>query len=461
MSQLPQQPIAFASEPQGNEIRAQIAAQEPIGLRTYTPTQAVIAKSAGLYHWTPDGRKLADFTSGVLVANLGHNPRAWLARLAHHLKWDASALAGGAGYAQLPPLTAYNAISTLEAEANRRLLASLRVTPLGHRLEQVLWSASGSEGIQKALWACLKFQPKRDIIVATRHGFHGKKGLAEAVTGDEQSPNRDPRVRFISFPREECFDLSRRGDPFDPSPYREELNRLWGETGGRLNCLITEPYLGGGGSFHPPLPYLHMLVDFCREHDMPFILDEVQSNFGRTGRMYAFETYGIEPDLVVLGKGMGNGIPVNAAVGRADILASLGFGGGSDTWSAHPLGCAATLATLDNFESTNVLADAKRVSRIVERGLVRLKELPIVAAVRGEGMVWGVQAADAPPRSSQQVAVDCVRAAYVGDGQGNAIHLLGPLSGNVVRVSPPLTMTDQEAIFWMPVLYRTFAAVVD
>ena len=104
----------------------------------------------------------------------------------------------------------------------------------------------------------------------------------------------------------------------------------------KIGTLITEPYLGGGGSYHPPKAYLQLLERFCRDNDIVFILDEVQSNFGRTGSMFAFETYGLEPDIVVLGKGLGNGVPVAAAVGRADIFAALDYGEGSDTWSAQP-----------------------------------------------------------------------------------------------------------------------------
>ena len=81
-----------------------------------------------------------------------------------------------------------------------------------------------------------------------------------------------------------------------------------------MTALITEPYLGGGGSYHPPKAYLQLLQQFCRDNDMVFILDEVQANFGRTGDLFAFETYGLEPDVVVLGKGLGNGVPVAAAV---------------------------------------------------------------------------------------------------------------------------------------------------
>lgn len=452
-------PIAFADEDESNRIRRAVADEEPHGQRTFTPTQAVLARSAGLYHWTPEGRRLADFTSGVLVANLGHNPTRWRRRLLERLGWDAWTADSSGPFFAASPLTTYNAISPLEEEANRRLLASLRRTSLGSRLEQVLWAASGSEAIQKALWAALRFQPHKDVVVATRDGFHGKKGLAGAVSGDERSPERDPRVRFISFPKRECRDESIRMDPIDLDPYRRELENLRTACAGRLNCLITEPYLGGGGSYHPHPSYLKMLVDFCRANGMVFILDEVQSNFGRTGAMYAFETYGVEPDVVVLGKGMGNGVPANAAAGRRDVLESLEFGEGSDTWSGHPLGCAATLATLDEFEQSGVLEHASRVSPILASGLRRLKQLDVVAAVRGEGHVWGIQFADFGARNSRRIAEQCVRAAYLGDDEGNAIHLLGPLAGDVLRVSPPLTMTESEAEFWTGVLYDVTAAV--
>ena len=148
-------------------------------------------------------------------------------------------------------------------------------------------------------------------------------------------------MRFISFPTAECADVSLRGTPFDPTPYRRELEALYAQFGRRLGTLITEPYLGGGGSYHPPREYLQLLQSFCREHDIVFILDEVQANFGRTRDLFAFVTYGLEPDMVVLGKGLGNGVPVAAVVGRADLFGSLDYGEGSDTWSANPLCCAA------------------------------------------------------------------------------------------------------------------------
>ena len=445
-------PAAESSgESQSDATRQVIARTEPQSLRTYTPTLAVIAKAAGCYVYTPEGRKLADFTSGVLVANLGHNPTRWWRRLQQYFGHEEPH--GSGEFFAGAPLTAYNAITPLEAQACERLIANMRSQPGGGRMEQVMWSASGSEGVIKALRVALAQDPARQMILATRYGFHGKKGLAGAVTGSEQDAERDPRVRFISFPREECSSLERRRQPLDVAPYLRELKGIYQELGDQICCLITEPYLGGGGSYHPQKEYLQLLESFCREHGIILILDEVQANFGRTGAMYAFTEYGVEPDIVVLGKGMGNGIPVDAAVGRADLFAKLSYGEASDTWSGHPLGCAAVLATLDEFEEGDVLSHARRLSEVFAAGLSRLTELPAVAAIRGEGNVWGVQCAAVGSRSSVDVARAIVRACYDGDADGRAIHLLGPLSGDVIRIAPPLVMQLDEAMEYLDAMY--------
>lgn len=439
------EPISFPGEAASNSARAVIARHEPVALRTYTPSQAVLGKSAGCFHWTADGRRLYDYSSGVLVANLGHNPRSWMKRFVDNLGWSPDIFEGGDGYAPHVPLTAYNAVTEVESLAVEKLLKSARATPYGQRLDTVMWSASGSEAVIKALWACLHRDPSRDIILATRGGFHGKKGLAGAVTGSESDPNRDPRVRFISFPRDEIADHSQYGQPLDLLPYQAELQALHDEFGSRLNCLITEPYLGGGGSYHPPKEYLQMLQQFCRQHDILFILDEVQSNFGRTGRMYAFEKNEIEPDFVTLGKGLGNGVAVSGVIGRGDVMASLKYGEASDTWSANPIACAAVVATLDEFAATGVLDHAARLTPVFFDGLNALKETGLIARVRGEGTVFGIECADFRGTPAGDVANAIVKAAYLGKQDRGGIHFLGPLAGKVLRVSPPMTMTLDEA----------------
>lgn len=444
-------PSADFTEADSDRLRGELATFEPSAQRTYTPSPLVIAGSAGIYHWTPEGQRLFDFTSGVLVANLGHQPRQWMERVWELMKWRNAFFTSDAGdgrFQRATPLTAYNAITPVEVGASRRLIETLSARPGGKRLEQVLWATSGSEAVQKALWTALARDPLRPLILATRHGFHGKKGLAGAVSGAETDTERDQRVHFISFPMLECHDVTDRERAFNPLPYQDELDSLWNEHGGRLGCLITEPYLGAAGSYHPPAAYLQLLERFCRQHDIIFILDEVQSNFGRTRCLFAFEKYGLEPDLVVLGKGLGNGMPVAAVAGPRSLFARLGYGEGSDTYSGHPLGCAAVQATLEAFADASILERSRLVSPELEAGLTLLKGLPFIEAVRGEplGMVWGIEFRGHRGQSAQALAAEAVRLASRGDpATGQGVHLLGPLAGKVLRVAPPLVITREEA----------------
>jgi 4-aminobutyrate aminotransferase-like enzyme len=450
-------PPRLPDEEISNEARRIIAEKEPAAQRASTPVRLVIAKSAGVFHWTPEGRKLYDYTSGTLVANLGHNHAEWHRALMKYMGWNVTPSDEESFPAT--PLTATHAVTGIEAQAVRRLLANLHSKPGGKRLEQILWATTGTDAVHKALRAALAFDPRRDVILATRGGFHGHRGLAEAVSGDDNSPNRDPRVRFISFPREECLDITMRDSAFDPAPYRAEIEDVASTLVERqIACLITEPYLGASGSYHPPRAYLQALQEFCRKNRILFILDEAQSNFGRTGQMYALRTYGIEPDILVLGNGLGNGIPVSCAVGRSEVLGALGPGQGADTFSANPLACAAVLATLDVFEGRNVLKYTRRASDVVEEGLLKLKEIPFVKHVRGElgGMIWGLEIGEFGGKPPTEVAYSCVAAAYRGDEKGRAVHLAAPLAGKMIRIAPPLVITEEEARESTEALYDCF-----
>ncbi|MDZ4687039.1 MAG: aminotransferase class III-fold pyridoxal phosphate-dependent enzyme [Planctomycetaceae bacterium] len=442
-------PIQFPGETRSNAAREAVARTEPLALRTFTPSQAVFAKSSGVFHFTPEGRRLFDFSSGVLVANLGHNPRRWLQRFAKYAGWTPEMLFGTPEtspdtYCDAVTLTAYNGVTLTETLAVSRLLKSLRTTPFGQRLDTIIWAASGSEGVHKAIYSSLARDRTRDMVLATRYGFHGKKGWANAVTGSETDAERDPRVRFISFPMYEIADHSQDGEQIALERYEQELAALWSEFGPRINCLITEPYLGGGGSFHPPAKYHHLLERFCREHDILFLFDEVQANFGRTGKLFAFEKYGVEPDMVILGKGLGNGVPVAAVACNSAVTAHMKYGEASDTWSANPLSSAAVLATLDEFEAQNLLPHIAELTPVFFTGLDRLKQTGLVTHVRGEGVVFGLECAAVGDVPANEVAVKIVEKCYLGaDNVG--IHLLGALSGKVLRVSPPLTITVAQA----------------
>jgi len=400
--------IRHPGEPRGNKARARLDQFIGRGQRTYTPSQLAVLKAKGCYIWTVDGRKLLDFTSGVLVINLGHQ----------HPLFEKQYKAYAAGL----PRNAYNMVAPIEVDAARRLIASMRMK----NAQKILWAASGSEGIQKAMWSALHLHPERPIMLATRGGFHGKKGLAGDVTGESSA---NPNVRFISFPMYE---------PQPPAFYQAELDSLAREFPGKIALLVTEPYLGAKGSFHPPAWYHQLLQEWCNKNDVTLIFDEVQSCHGRTGNMYAFQTYGVQPDLVVLGKGLGNGEPVAAVVGRADLIDSLHYGEASDTYSGNPRACAAICATFDAFKAENVVANCRKMAPVMLCGLQRLKtRFPFIKDIRGEGLVYGVEIAD------DETANKCVLEAYYGVN-GAGVHFLGPLAGKVLRVSPPLIISQPE-----------------
>jgi len=403
-----QHSIEHENEPRANAVRKRLDAITGASQRTFTPTQAVIARASGVRLWTVDGAKLIDFTSGVLVANLGHHHPLFEARYKHYC-------------AELPR-TSYNVVTEIEVQAAERLVRCMNMP----HAQKMLWAASGSEGIQKAMWCALHKQPDRPIMLATRGGFHGKKGLADDVTGEASA---NPNVRFISFPLQE---------EKTPEFYLDELNAIGREFGNRVALLITEPYLGAKGSWHPPKWYHKTLRAWCTENDVALIFDEVQSCHGRTGNMFAYRGYEIEPDLVVLGKGLANGEPAAAVVGRADLIDALTYGEASDTFSGNPRACAAVCATLDVFEQENIVDNCRAMAKVITAKMQEIKQrFSFIIDVRGEGLVYGIEMID------DETAKRAVLEAYRG-AANKGVHFLGPLAGKVLRVSPPLIITQED-----------------
>ena len=209
------------------------AAVEPAALRTFTPSLAVIARSDGCYHWTPEGRKLADFTSGVLVANLGHNPARWWRRVLGYMGLGSPGRQTGQfvdgraadlvqrGDRARSRMAAERLVAVVCKAAGRRPHASRCCGPPAAARPFKKRSGPRSTAARAAT-----------IILATRYGFHGKKGLAGAVTGSETDPERDPRVRFIGFPQEECISVERRRAAARSGALRRpNSNGLWSELG--------------------------------------------------------------------------------------------------------------------------------------------------------------------------------------------------------------------------------------
>jgi 4-aminobutyrate aminotransferase-like enzyme len=156
--------------------------------------------------------------------------------------------------------------------------------------------------------------------------------------------------------------------------------------------------------------------------------------------------------VVILGKGLGNGVPVAAVAFNSSVVAHLKYGEASDTWSANPLACAAVLATLDEFEAADVMAHVNDLESLFFAGLDRLKESGLIAHVRGEAGVYGLECAAVNNLTPTEVAAKIVEACYLGDGK-DGVHLLGALAGKVLRVAPPLTITADQVRHSLDLMY--------
>ena len=230
-------------------------------------------------------------------------------------------------------------------------------------------------------------------------------------------PRARPARPLHRFPMEECIDVSLRDQPFDPAPYRQELDALWQQFGQRIGVLITEPYLGGGGSYHPPKAYLQMLQSFCREHDIVFILDEVQANFGRTGDC-CLRDLRARAGHRGAGQGPGQRRPRRGRRRAGPICSPHSTTAKAPTPGA-PIRSAAPPCWPRSTSSRAATCwrTPRESSAIIEAGLVRLKKLPFVAHVRGEkgGMVWGVEMRDHAGHSAADWANAVVLACYRGE----------------------------------------------
>ena len=300
----------------------------------------------------------------------------------------------------------------------------------------------------------------RPMILATRFGFHGKKGLAERRHRlRDRRRARPARAVHHASRWPSAATSSMRDAPFDPAPYQKELDALLHQFGRKIGTLITEPYLGGGGSYHPPKAYLQLLERFCREqrhrlhprrgagelrpHRRPVRLRDLRPRAGhRRARQGAGQRRA--------GRGGGRpGRPVRA----------LDYGEGSDTWSANPLCCAAVLATLDEFEARDVLGEMPAVLGGDRGGAGRAEGAAVRRPRPRRDGRDGLGRRDGGPRRpdrrrvGERLRPGLLPRATAGDG----IHLLGPLSKKVVRVAPPLVITAAEATAAMALMDRCAA----
>ena len=325
-----------------------------------------------------DGHEYIDFTSGVLVTNLGHSHPAHV----QAIKEQSERL-----------MNCYSFPTPERINLSKRLLETLP-----SNLDRVFLLTTGSETTEAALRVARRYTGKFEVL-SFYGAFHGRTYGALSVAGSRGTRRQfgPPVPGSIMAPYAYCYRCVY--DKKYPDCHFfciAALDRiLASSSSGELGSLIVEPYQGAAGFIFPPEGWMKALESWCAERGVLLILDEVQSSFGRTGKMYALEWEGVQPQLLCLGKGFGSGMPSSALVGEAKVFEIMHPGELSSTWGGNPLASAASLAVLDVLAEERLPENANRVGAGLKKRLLALKnKYPALGDVRGRGLVLGLEIVD-------------------------------------------------------------------
>jgi 4-aminobutyrate aminotransferase/(S)-3-amino-2-methylpropionate transaminase len=424
----------------GAELLARRQRAVPRGPFNVHPIFAARAEGARL--WDVAGREYLDFCGGIGVQNVGHNHPRVVAAVSEqagrflHTCWHV---------AMYEPYL----------ELAERLAA---LVPTGGENQTALFN-SGAEAVENAIKIC-RAHARRTGVVAFRRGFHGRTLLGMTLTGKVH-----PYTAGFGPFAPEVYHLP-HGPFYAPADDRDEAQVAAGAAAALADlfhyevepesvaCLILEPVLGEGGFFPVHPAALRVVSETCREHGILLVCDEIQSGCGRCGAFLACERYGLEPDLVLLAKSLGGGLPLSAVVGRAEIMSSPPVGGLGGTYGGNPVACAAALAVLDVLEEEGLYARAEAIGEQVQRTFARLAdEHAHVARPRGLSAMCALEVVDPvsgmpDPARTGRIIAHCRE-------QG---LLVMSASGNVLRTLMPLVISDADLQAGLRILADAVAA---
>ena len=372
--------------------------------------------------WDVEGRRYIDFASGIAVLNTGHvHPKvqaavaAQLARLSH-------------ACFQVTPYENYVAL----AEQLNALFP-------GGVPAKTIFLTSGAEAVENAV-KIARYHTGRSGVIAFGGGFHGRTLGCMSLTGKVQPYKAGfgpmlPEVFHAPFPME-YHGISSA----DALASLEQLLKADIDPA-RIAAIIVEPVQGEGGFYIAPPEFLRALRALCDRHGIVFIVDEIQTGFARTGRMFAIEHAGVTPDLMTVAKSLAGGVPLSAVVGRTEIMDAPPPGGLGGTYAGSPLGCAAGLAVLEVIETEQLCARAERLGITLQ---ARLRDLQTrwscIGEVRGVGAMVAMELvkdrrADAPDAELTKALVQAA-------GRRGLVLLSCGMYANVIRFLMPLTIPD-------------------
>jgi 4-aminobutyrate aminotransferase/(S)-3-amino-2-methylpropionate transaminase len=405
-------------------LQARRLSAVPRGVATMLPRFTARAQGAEL--WDVEGKRYIDFAGGIAVLNTGHNHPAVKAAVAAQLENFSHTCF------QVVPYESYIAL----AERLNDLV------PIAGDC-QTLFLTTGAEAVENAV-KIARAHTGRPGIIAFSGGFHGRTMLGMALTG-EVVPYK---VGFGPFPSDihhVPYPNAYHGISVADSLAALEDRFKSDIEPGRVAAMIVEPVQGEGGFTIAPTEWLEALRAICDKHGILLIVDEIQTGFARTGKMFAIEHSGVEPDLMTMAKSLAGGFPLSAVTGKAAIMDAAGPGGLGGTYAGSPLACAAGLAVLDVIEDEKLI---ERANTLGERLTARLQALgarndvACVGEVRGLGAMVAMELVK--NRDADQPDADLAKALVQKAAEKGVILLSCGTRGNVIRFLAPLVITDAQ-----------------
>jgi 4-aminobutyrate aminotransferase/(S)-3-amino-2-methylpropionate transaminase len=392
----------------------------PRGVSNSLAVYADRASNAEL--WDVEGRRYIDFASGIAVLNTGH---------AHPKIKEAIAR-------QLDKFT-HTCFQVTPYESYVELAEQLNALAPGKTPKKTIFLSTGAEAVENAI-KIARFHTKRSAVIAFSGGFHGRTLACISLTGKVQPYKAGfgpmlPEVYHLPFP------MAYHGITVEQSLQALEQLFKADVDPARVAAIIIEPVLGEGGFYAAPTELLKRLRALCDSHGILLIADEIQTGFARTGRMFAIEHSGVEPDLMTIAKSVAGGVPLSAVIGKADIMDSPGPGGLGGTFAGSPLACAAGLAVLEVIREEQLLNRAQHIGHFMSSRLKGLQvRFPCVGDVRALGGMVAIElvrncSAEAP---DPELTKSLVQAA----GRRGLILLSCGVYANVIRFLAPLTIPD-------------------
>lgn len=429
------------SSAQLTELRSRFVPQGPFNVTPYFTARAV-----GAVIYDVDGREFIDFAGGIGVMNVGHsNPRV-IAAIKHQVEQYTH--------------TCFHIVMYEPYIALAEKLCAL--TP-GSFSKMAVFANSGAEAVENSIKVARHYTG-RQAVIAFENGFHGRTYLAMTLTS-KVMPYKFGFGPFMPevyrMPFAYCYrcPLGLAYPDCDVACADHLKEFFIGHVAAEgTAALIVEPIMGEGGFITPPPEYFPKVAQICRDNGILFIADEIQTGMGRTGRMFAMEHWGVEPDLVTVAKSLAAGMPLSALVGRSEILNSPQVGGLGGTYGGNPVCCAAALAVLEVFEEEHLLAKAQLLGEKLRARLDTFqRQFEIVGDVRGLGPMLALELVR--DRETKEPATAEAKALVKFCHERGVVILSCGNFGNVIRTLMPLVITDDQLERGLAIMEEGLAAL--